>query len=272
MSIRLIFPDGPMEFKTAADAKRKIRERLHVSRATAFRYLQDGLFDFSKFHGTRKIPRVFSVLFPDEETRTVSCQEVIEWLKNTGYSISKNTHNRIWRRLNKAGSNTVSIQYLVSEPLSPAAAGKMGSDVTTRKAFVFSGVEGYDYPVTASQLHKDWNVKLHRKVLFDRLKGGLRTRRELLQLRWERAVIGRPRTNFRPTNKTERASRAKEWNLAEAEKPIKPVQPKIEITAEELAAFNQSVGDLKSPTPSPTKELPPMRTYTPPKPGYRRGC
>ena len=254
MLIRLVFPDGEMEFKTAADAKRMIQEKLHVDRSTAHRYIKDGIFDFSNFHGSRKAPHFHSVLFPDNETKTVSCQEVIEWLKNAGYSISKNTHRRIWRRLNSA-DGTVSIQHLVSEPLSPAAAGKMGSDVTIRKALVFSGVEGYDYPVTASQLHKDWNVKQHRKSLFDRLKGGLRTRGELLQYRWERAVQGRP------TNNTKAANRAKERLLAEALKPIKPVQPKIEVTAEEIAAFKQA----------PARELPPMRTYIPPKPGYRRG-
>jgi hypothetical protein len=122
----------------------------------------------------------------------------------------------------------------------------MGSAVSAKNALTFEGVEGHSEPVTASQLRRDWNVKLSLGALYKRLKAGLRTRRELLQPRWERDLQGRKKGSFRPTAKPKT-------------KAVKQVQPKI--SAEEISTFKRA----------PTKELPPMKTYTPPKPGYRRG-
>jgi hypothetical protein len=151
----------------------------------------------------------------------------------------------MYRRLKKLNGRTISISELTSAPVSPAHAGRMGSAVSAKRARRFDGVEGYSAPVTASQLRRDWNVKLSLGAICRRLKAGLRTRRDLLQPRWERDLQGRKKGSFRPATKP---------------KAVKQVQPKI--SAEEIASFKQAPA---------TKELPPMKTYVPPKPGYIRG-
>jgi hypothetical protein len=171
----------------------------------------------------------------------------MEWLETIGHIVSKTDRQRMSRRIKKLNGRTISISELTSAPLSHAHAGRIGSAVSAKRALTFEGVEGHAEPVTASQLRRDWNVKLSLGVICRRLKAGLRTRRELLQPRWERKLQGRKNGSFRPAKATKA-------------KAVKQVQHKI--SAEEISTFKRA----------PTKELPPMNTYVPPKPGYRRGC